>query len=144
MKKVILIIIKILLTLLTIVFTFFNIVAGVALINGNNMAMGLELIALTVIGYDVATLLVWFRKEIIAGILSIAGSITLLTMRNEFYALKLIGNNSKELFNTRHLPSLYITAAILIFMIVKIILVIISMRRQKAIKNREKAPSIFE
>ena len=143
MKKIILNILKFSLIPLAIVFSFFNIVAGVAFISGNNVALGVTLITINVIGYVLAPILVFAKKEIVAGILSVASSITMLVLKNEFAALSLVGNNSLELYKERHLPSIIITGVILIFAIIKFVKVIKDIRRKKALKNREKAPSIF-
>lgn len=144
MKKAIFIILKFLLLALTVVFSFFNIVAGTAFINVGKVGVGVTLLALTILGYILATALVLFKKEIIAGALSLVASITLVAMKNNFIAIALVDNDIEKLYAQRHLPSVWITAIILIFAVIKLVKVIKEARIKKARKNREKAPSILD
>lgn len=142
MKKVVLLILKIILIVLTLIFTFTNVTAGIAFLSTDKTEMGIKLILLTVIGYDIATILVMFKKEIIAFVLSVVGSLMLLAIRTDFLQFR---NKSTAiaLYETRNLPAISITAVILIFAIIKAVKLIKSVRRKRAQKNREKAPSIF-
>ena len=143
MKKIFFLILKILLIALTLIFTFTNVVAGIAFLNIDKTVMGIKLIVLTVIGYDIATVLVLFKKEITGFILSLIGSLVLIAMRSDFMQLK-SRSEGLALYETRHLPSLFITAVILIFAVIKLVKIIKEKKRQKALRDRQKSPSIFK
>lgn len=143
MKKIFFLILKILLIALTLIFTFTNVVAGIAFLNIDKTVMGIKLIVLTVIGYDIATVLVLFKKEITGFILSLIGSLVLVAMRSDFMQLK-SRSEGLALYETRHLPSLFITAVILIFAVIKLVKIIKKKKRQKALRDRQKSPSIFK
>lgn len=143
MKKIFFLILKILLIALTLIFTFTNVVAGIAFLNIDKTVMGIKLIVLTVIGYDIATVLVLFKKEITGFILSLIGSLVLVAMRSDFMQLK-SRSEGLALYETRHLPSLFITAVILIFAVIKLVKIIKEKKRQKALRDRQKSPSIFK
>lgn len=142
MKKTIFLILKIILIVLTLIFTFTNVTAGIAFLSTDKTEMGIKLIILTVIGYDIATILVMFKKEIIAFVLSAVGSLMLLAIRTDFLQFR-DTSTAITLYETRNLPAISITAVILIFAIIKSVKLIKSVRRKRAQKNREKAPSIF-
>ena len=143
MKKIFFLILKILLIALTLIFTFTNVVAGIAFLNIDKTVMGIKLIVVTVIGYDIATVLVLFKKEITGFILSLIGSLVLVAMRSDFMQLK-SRSEGLALYETRHLPSLFITAVILIFAVIKLVKIIKEKKRQKALRDRQKSPSIFK
>lgn len=142
MKNKFLLALKVILIVLTVVFTFTNVVAGIAFLSIDYKVLGLKLILLTVIGYDLATVLVMFKKEITAFILSVSASIMLIVMRSDFMLMRKSAD-AITLYEKRNLPSVSITAIILIFATVKLVKVIKDRRRKQALKDREKSPSIF-
>lgn len=143
MKNKFLIVLKVVLVALTLIFTFTNVTAGIAFLTIDKVALGIKLIVLTVIGYFLATVLVFFKKEITAFILSAAGSIMLIIIRSEFWDMK-DRATAMNYYDQRHLPAISITAIILIFAIIKLTKVVSDHKRKKAQKDREKAPSIFK
>lgn len=143
MKNKFLIALKVVLVVLTLVFTFTNVTAGIAFLTIDKVALGIKLIVLTVIGYFLATILVFFKKEITAFILSAAGSIMLIIIRSEFWDMK-DRSTAMDLYEKRNLPAISITAIILIFAIIKFVKLSSDRRMKKAQKDREKAPSIFK
>lgn len=126
---------------------YFNIMVGFALINihytegaEGALAVGIILVVAALVGFGLGSVLAILDKSVISTVLVVAGSVMVIVARSMYMSIEFTSNNTYALFDSRNLPSISVTAIVLIIALINLYL---KKKAKKIAEQSKKAPSIF-